>query len=202
MADTFLDINSIYDDSDVDEFENKFIGDIPSGGIGVQEEVVDSKIMDEEMDENYTPVSEAEASSEASSAGGGMFSDILGPGANVFDPQSIATALTDKYGLDPGQLSAGMFPAMSRNLMEATQASTYDAYKGMLADPKKRDLRKMIASSSGMLNPNKRRQRSLNLYKQGMGDISRNIFSKTTTAREGVRDWLQSALSKVKRLKY
>ena len=147
------------------------------------------------MDEGYEPQEEQQATE-----GGGMFSDILGPGADIYDPQSIADALMKKYAVSG--LTAGMFPSMSKDLMAASQASTYDAYKSMLGDPVRQEFRKDVSESAGILNPNKRRQRALRTYKAGMSDISSNIFAKTTMARTGIREWLSNALAKVRRMKY
>ena len=147
------------------------------------------------MDEEYEPTSEQQAT-----GGGGMFSEFLGPGVNIYDPQSIATGLMGKYNIEG--LTPGMFPPMSKDLMAASQASTYDAYKRLLTTPETRKYEKMISSSAGLLNPNKKRQRAMRAYKAGLGDIKSNIYDKTSMAREGIRNWLTSALEKVKRMTY
>tara|TARA_R100000808_G_scaffold24979_2_gene60111 strand:- start:2911 stop:3495 length:585 start_codon:yes stop_codon:yes gene_type:complete len=149
------------------------------------------------MDMTYKPLPENEVLE-----GGGMFEDLLGQGVNIYDPASIASSLTERYGLDKGSLTAEMFTAMPKSLMTASQASTYDSYKRLLSHKSTRKFRDIVASSAGMLNPNRKRARAKRAYQAGMGDIRRNIFAKTSMAREGVRDWLQSALAKVKRLKY
>ena len=152
--------------------------------------------IDTTMDDEYY----SEESQDATSGGGGEFSSLLGEGVDIYDPQSIAASLGEKYGIDG--LTAGMFPAMSKDLMASTQASTYDAYKNMLADPARREFRKEVSSSAGILNPNKKRQRALRMFESNMGDINENIFSKTSMARSGVREWLSNALGKVKRMRY
>ena len=194
MPNPFGSINTIYNPSDkFGAFNRKYEGTTPIQQQGRLSDV----ISDEQMDEGYEVEPEQTATFQ-----GGMFSDVLGPNVDIYDPESIAAGLTDMYGFEPGTLTPSMFPAMSKQLMAATQASTYDPYKKMLAEPEEVDYRQMIASAAGMLNPNKQRQRAMRMYKAGMGDISRSIFAKTSMAREGVRDWLQNALAKVKRMKY
>ena len=200
MPDSYGDINSPYisGDSDMDDINDIYTG---AGAFSGPDAFIDPNVPDEAMDETYQPTSEQQATQGT----GGIFSQFLGAGANIYDPESIASSLAQKYGKEGVPLEglvAGMFPAMSKDLMAASQASTYDSYKRLLSDPKTREYGQMIASSAGMLNPNKRRQRAMRAYKAGMGDISRNIFSKTSAARQGIRNWLSSALSKVQRMKF
>ena len=193
MPDPYGNINSPYisHDSDISNINPEYIGEVPEE----RTPEVSAINLTDVMDETYQPESEDQATQS-----GGMFSSFLGPTANIYDPESNAASLMTKYGVEG--LVAGMFPAMSKDLMAASQASTYDSYKRLLTDPKTREYQQTIASSAGMLNPNKRRQRAMRAYKAGMGDINRNIFSKTSAARQGIRNWLSSALSKVQRMKF
>ena len=193
MPDPYGDINSPYisRDSDIGDINAEYIGEVPEE----RTPEVSAINLTDVMDETYQPESEDQATQS-----GGMFSSFLGTGANIYDPESIAASLMEKYNVEG--LVAGMFPAMSKDLMAASQASTYDSYKRLLTDPKTQEYEKMISSSAGMLNPNKRRKRAMRAYKAGMGDINRNIFSKTSAARQGIRNWLSSALSKVQRMKF
>ena len=194
MPNPFGDINSPYSSyGNLDNINPRYEDAPFGGGSGLDSQV--PLVGDDTMDEGYVPEGEGEASSQ-----GGMFSDILGPGADIYNSQSIATALMGFYGVEG--LKAGMFPAMSKDLMSATQASTYDPFKRLLTDPETRKYEKMISQSAGMLNPNKRRKRAMRAYKAGLGDIRSSIFDRTSTARAGVKDWLNNALAKVKRMKY
>ena len=185
---------------------NKEYGTLPDNEFNIPRVVIpDTNAIETIMDDEYVGF-EQEGSNEETSveslveSEGGLFSGLLGAGVDIYDPQSIATALGDKYGVTG--LTSGMFPAMSKDLMAASQASTYDAYKSMLGDPVRQKYRKDVQESAGILNPNKRRQRALRAYKTGMSDINRDIFTKTTMARSGIREWLGNALAKVKRMKY
>jgi len=194
MPRAFGDINSPYISYDnLDDINPRY--EDATFGVGTGLDAAVPLVGSDTMDEGYAPAEEGEASSQ-----GGMFSGILGPGADIYNSQSIANALMAKYGVEG--LTAGMFPAMSKSLMAATQASTYDPFKSLLTNPETRQYAKMIAQSAGMLNPNKRRKRAMRAYKAGLGDIKSGIFDKTSTAREGVKDWLNNALAKVKRMKY
>ena len=130
-----------------------------------------------------------------------FLSQFLGS-ADVFDSQSIADALTQMYGFEEGDLTAGMFPPLSKDLLSATKPETYDAYRSMMRNPLVSEHRSTVEESSRVLNPNKRRRSALNAYSMGVGNISRDIFSRTSAAGEGVRDWMNKALGKVFRMKY
>ena len=190
------DINSPYTrTSGLDDINKKY-GTLPDDELNIPK-IPEVNTIEDTMDDEYVGEDEQQV---ASGGGGGMFASFLGEGVDIYDPQSIADALISKYGVQG--LTAGMFPAMSKDLMAASQASTYDAYKGMLGDPVRQEYRKDVQGAAGILNPNKRRQRALRTYKAGMSDINRDIFAKTTMARSGIREWLGNALAKVKRMKY
>ena len=185
-----------YDSSNIDDINKQYfvegafdIKPTPDDSPGNIGEAMDKTVL---SDTTSNPQDPYESS-------GGIFDQLLGQGVDIYDSQSIADRLMDKY--DIKGLSAGMFPAMSKNLMASTKASTYDAYKQMQTNPERIQYRKDVSASAGLLNPNKKRQRAMRAFKAGMGDINRSIFEKTSMAREGVRDWLSSALAKVMRMK-
>ena len=128
------------------------------------------------------------------------FNQYLGEGVDVYDPQSIAASLMAQY--DVSDLTPGMFPALSRDLVASAQASTYDAYKSGMAKPHLRQYRSQMAKTAGLLNPNRRRKRAKRMLRSGMGDIKSDIFNRTTVASERIRDWMSNALKKVMRMKY
>ena len=128
------------------------------------------------------------------------FEQYLGSGVDVFDPESIASSLMEKY--DVSDLTPGMFPKMSKDMLSGAQASTYDAYKRMMLSPEKRNYRKAVESTAGLLNPNKRRKRAMDMYRAGMSNINMDIFGRTQSSAEGIRNWMNNALRKVLRMKY
>ena len=129
-----------------------------------------------------------------------FFNQYLGEGVDIYDPQSIASGLMEKY--DTEGLLPSMFPAMSRDLMEASDPRTYDAYKRMQTNPMMSKYRGEISGSAGVLNPNKRRKRALRHYRMGIGGLSRNIQGKTGEASRQIKNWMSNALGKVMRMKY
>ena len=128
------------------------------------------------------------------------FNQFLGEGVDVFDPESIAASLMNEYNVS--DLTPGMFPALSKDLLKSAQASTYDSYKSAMSKPYMRQYRSQIASTAGLLNPKRKKRRAQRMLRSGMGNISSDIFNRTTMASSRIRDWMSNALQKVMRMKY
>ena len=129
-----------------------------------------------------------------------FFNRYLGQDVDVYNPQSIADVLMEQYDVEG--LTSDMFTPMDRNLMEASDPTTYDAYKRMQTNPLMRKYSKEVAGGAGILNPNKIRQRAMRQYQMGVSDITQNIYGRTRAASSKVKDWMKSAIDKVFRMKY
>ena len=207
MPDPFGDINSPYYSSLFDDkkfssaYEGQQFGLPQSIGQQIPSEDTIEPRMDNVVEQSPITTS-AEASSEIETpTAGGFFESILGEGVNIYDSQSIADSLMAKYGIEEG-LTPGMFPAMSRDLMAASLAPTYDAYKRMMINPEQRKYREAVSRGAGLLNRNKQRQRARRALSAGIQGVTGDIFKRTSFAKQGIRDWLQNALRKVRNLKY
>ena len=129
-----------------------------------------------------------------------FFNQYLGEGVDIYNPESIAKGLMDKYDIEG--LTGSMFTPMSKSLMDASDPSSYDAYRQMKTNPQLRQSQSEVAKGAGVLNPNKRRKRAKRQYLMGVGGISEDIYGRTRMASSQIKDWMKNALDKVYRMRF